>query len=338
MLPTTPVPAAPTALDPLLMPHRAAGQQSLGVPVSGVRVLMLGLSPITAAAAVMLAGCGVRGFTVVDDGWVTWEGARAGAFDSTEVGMPRDLCTRRRIRAANAEAAPVTWTDDVLTDARPGRVVLRSSLVRAARPDHALPDHSRSARPLTGASREGGPDAVPRRAATLSAPGDHLDLPGAVPLVEVLALPGPEGAVVLSPGGAWRSRPCPQCRLGVAEQSLARLAHERPTPVVSAVSRAAAPAHTAWCAAAVVQAVLDAALGPAGALEPVGPAGPAGAPELAGRADRNGPIDRAGRVEPAEIPASAGPRHDGWVLAPGRPFGLRLPAAPRARDCPLCGA
>ena len=105
MLPLAPVPAAPARLDPLLMPRSSTTHLRLGAGVCDMRVLLLGLSPLTAAAAVMLAGCGVRGFTVADDGWVTWADARAGSFDSTEVGLPRDLCTRRRIRAANALAA-----------------------------------------------------------------------------------------------------------------------------------------------------------------------------------------------------------------------------------------
>ena len=63
MLPTAPVPAAPARLDPLLMPRSSTTHLRLGAAVCDMRVLLLGLSPLTAAAAVMLAGCGVRGFT-----------------------------------------------------------------------------------------------------------------------------------------------------------------------------------------------------------------------------------------------------------------------------------
>ena len=225
-----PVPAAPASLDPLLMPRRASGPPLLGAPVSELRVLVLGLCPITAAAAVMLAGCGVRGFTVVDDGRVTWAEARAGAFDSTEVGRCRELCTRRRIRAANAEAAPVTWTDDVLTDERPGRVVLRSS--RAV-------------------SRPGGGVAV-------EAPGDQLPLPAAVPLVDVMSLAG-GGAVLLWPERPWHRRPCPACREAAAGGAASQPGSRAdPGP---AANRAAGPAHTAFCAALVTQTVLAAAAG-----------------------------------------------------------------------------
>ena len=63
MLPTAPVPAAPARLDPLLMPRSSTTHLRLGAAVCDVRVLLLGLSPLTAAAAVMLAGCGAVSYT-----------------------------------------------------------------------------------------------------------------------------------------------------------------------------------------------------------------------------------------------------------------------------------
>lgn len=272
MLPTAPVPAAPARLDPLLMPRSSTTHLRLGAAVCDVRVLLLGLSPLTAAAAVMLAGCGVRGFTVADDGWVTWADARAGSFDSTEVGLPRDLCTRRRIRAANALAAPVTWTDDVLTDARPGRVVLRASRLRAA-------------------AQEG---------LRLEVPGDHLRLPDGVPLVEVLQLPELAGlsAAVLEQTGAWHRRPCQQCLQRIAEHAHQDGAQQldRPGPLMA--MRAAAPAHTAWAAGMVVQAVLAAALEP-------------------------------------EEPHQKSPRR--WLLGPGHPLSTRTAVSePPGSACDLC--
>lgn len=274
MLPTAPVPAAPARLDAVLMPRSSTTHLSLGAAVCDVRVLLLGLSPLSAAAAVMLAGCGVRGFTVVDDGWVTWADARAGSFDSTEVGLPRDLCTRRRIRAANALAAPVTWTDDVLTDARPGRVVLRSSRLRA--------------------------DA--QRGPGLEAPGDHLALPPEVPLVEVLQLPERRGlgAAVLERVGAWHRRPCQQCLERIAVQADQRSASRLDSPVPLMGLRAAAPAHTAWSAGMVVQAVLGAVLEP----------------------------EKAAQEAPQR-----------WLLSPGSPFSTRTALAQLPGPaCDLCRA
>ena len=274
MLPTAPVPAAPARLDALLMPRSSPTRLRLGAAVCDVRVLLLGLSPLTAAAAVMLAGCGVRGFTVADDGWVTWSDARAGSFDSTEVGLPRDLCTRRRIRAANALAAPVTWTDDVLTDARPGRVVLRASRLRA----------------------------VSQEEPRLETPGDHLRLPAEVPLVEVLQLPEQAGlsAAVLEQVSAWHRRPCQQCLQRIAEHAHQDCAQRLRSPAPLLAARAAAPAHTAWAAGMVVQAVLAAALEP-----------------------REPGQDSPGR----------------WLLRPGHPFSTRteLPEPPGAA-CDLCRA
>ena len=272
MLPMAPVPAAPARLDALLMPRSAATHRSLGAAVCEIRVLLLGLSPVTAAAAVMLAGCGVRGFTVVDDGWVTWSDARAGSFDSTEVGLPRDLCTRRRIRSANALAAPVTGTDAVLTDARPGRVVLRASRLRASA----------------------------QHGEQLELPADHLALPSAVPLVEVLQLPEHAGlsAAVLGRVAAWRRRPCQQCLQRIAEQAGTHAAQQPGGPTPLMALRAATPAHTAWAAGMVVQAVLAAALEPEEA-----------APESPQR----------------------------WLLSPGHPFSTltALPQLP-GPACDLC--
>ena len=87
----------------------------------------------------------------------------------------------------------MTLTDDVLTDARPGRVVLRASRLRAA-------------------AQEG---------LRLEVPGDHLRLPDGVPLVEVLQLPELAGlsAAVLEQTGAWHRRPCQQCLQRIAEHA-----------------------------------------------------------------------------------------------------------------------
>ena len=103
MLPTAPVPAAPARLDPLLMPRSSTTHLRLGAAVCDMRVLLLGLSPLTAAAAVMLAGCGVRGFTVADDGWS--RGRMPAQAPSTR---PRWDCPGTCARAG-ASGRPTRW-------------------------------------------------------------------------------------------------------------------------------------------------------------------------------------------------------------------------------------
>lgn len=239
--PAAPVPAAPTAIDPLLVRRPGADRALLAVPVTEVNVLVLGLSSITAAAVVMLAGCGVRGFVVVDDGPVSWQDALAGAFDVSEVGRSRDLCTRRRVRAANRDAAPVTWSEAFLLGDHPGRVILRS----LPAPCREAPGRDTAMDPSHGA------------------PADAARLPEDLPLIEVQHLgETAPAAVVLHPPRPWSARPCPACRARLAQRLRAQLRDMgRPAPS----ARAAAAAHTAFAAAHVAQAVLAAVTEPSGA-------------------------------------------------------------------------
>lgn len=238
-----PVPAAPAAVDPLLLRRPGADRNLLAVPVTEVNVLLLGLSPITAAAAVMLAGCGVRGFVVVDDGTVTWQDALAGAFDVSDVGRTRDLCTRRRLRAANRDAAPVTWSEVFVSGDHPGRVILRS-----------IPAPAPGPVPVTGP----GTGRV-----VVEPPADSARLPEALPLIDVQHLSARSpGTALLHPLRPWAARPCPACTTALVERMLAETAARgRPAPS----ARAAAAAHTAFAAAHVAQAVLEAATEPSAA-------------------------------------------------------------------------
>lgn len=244
-----PVPAVPVALDPLLVRRPGADRGLLAVPVTEVNVLVLGLSSITAAAVVMLAGCGVRGFVVVDDGAVSWQDALAGAFDVSEVGRARDLCTRRRLRAANRDAAPVSWSEAFLVGDHPGRVILRSIPATVV---EAVPDPASGLRTGTQAGR-----------CLVGAPADSARLPEALPLVDVQHLSEPAPAtMLLHPPRPWSARPCPACSTRLAQQVQAQL---RGTGRAAPAARAAAAAHTAFAAAHVAQAVLGAATEPSAA-------------------------------------------------------------------------
>lgn len=265
MLSAPPVPAAPTAVDPLLR-RSSAEPTALGVPVTGLQILVLGLSAVTSSAAVVLAGCGARGFTVVDDDPVTWADSRAGAFDVAEVGRPRDLCTRRRIRAANREAAPVTWSDRFAP--QPDRPVTAGQLiVRTVRADDGLPPAADPGAAALDPTVD--PPVALSSWPAMDLPAEAARLPRDLPLLDVLHLRGyGPGAVLLAPATTWSQRPCPACmghRLRTAEIAAGR------SPAAASL-RSAAAAHTALAAALIAQHALQVGMGvlPAGQQEGAG--------------------------------------------------------------------
>ncbi|KAA9395566.1 hypothetical protein FCK90_00610 [Kocuria coralli] len=230
---TSAIPAAPTARDPVLRaPSPTGARLSQRVPVAQLRVMFLGFTPVSAAAAVMLAGCGARGFVVVDPQPVTWDDARAGAYDVPDVGLARELVIRQRIRAANPAAAPIGDPAGHPSRGLRGTLVVRS-------------------RDFTHRDGDGLDPRLEAASAHLSE--DHRVIDVATPAGHA------PGTTVLWPPRPWHARACGQC--------LARAAGISGPEPARAPRHDVWPAHTAMAASVLVQQIVAVAGGSADDLE-----------------------------------------------------------------------
>lgn len=221
-MPTSAVPAVPAARHPQLRRTVSTGARLDGrPPVTDLQLMFLGLSPVTAAAAVLLAGCGVRGFVISDPRPVTWDDAAAGAFDLPDVGRSRDLGVRQRIRAANPNAVALSDPARFTAEDRPSSLVIRA--VDLSDPDGASLD-------LRAAAAEG---RVRERQEVLDVvvPGGHAP-----------------GTTMLWPVRPWYARACTDCMAKAAGTA-------QPEPSRGA-RYDAWPTHTALAAAVLAQAVI----------------------------------------------------------------------------------
>lgn len=183
---TSRIPAAPTARPPVQRRCAATARIGIRVPVNRIRLSFNGLNPVSAAAAVMLAGCGVRDFTVVDPRPTTWEDAAAGAFDLLDIGMAREVSVRQRLRAANPAASARCFAAPSVSPTNAGSLIVQSAVF----------DDD---------------DAVP--GIVEPADQDH-------PMIHVHMPPGhPPGTTLLWPVRPWYARPCARCLDQVAGTS-----------------------------------------------------------------------------------------------------------------------
>ncbi|MDO5617146.1 hypothetical protein [Kocuria sp.] len=216
---TSAIPAAPTARHPnLRAPHLSGQRLQERTPAAQLHLLFLGLSPVTAAAAILLAGCGVRGFTVIDPRPATWSDATAGAFDLPDIGRARENGVRRRILAANPQAIASANPARFPTTAVAGALVIRA---RSTLHNDDDPRLTRVSNRLMD---------------------DHR-------VLDVVSLDGhPPGSTILWPPRPWFARACDECLRTAAGIS--------PPEPLRVARHEAWPAHTALTAAVTAQHIL----------------------------------------------------------------------------------
>lgn len=228
---TSAIPAAPTARHGALRAaHAPVTRLSRRTGAADLHLFFLGLNPVTAAAAVILAGCGVRGFTVLDPRPATWEDAAAGAFDLPDVGRGRDYSLRQRLLAANPQALAGARPELFPGPDRPGTLVIR-----------ARNTGSTGGKDPTGSNDDDAAlDGVTGHLAE-----DHL-------VLDVVSVQGhPPGTTMLWPVRPWYARACSPCLAAVAGAS--------PGEPSRTARHDAWPAHTALAAAVTAQHILQAA-------------------------------------------------------------------------------
>lgn len=219
---TSVIPAAPTTRHPgLRAAHLPVNRLVTRTPAAELQLFFLGLNPVTAAAAVILAGCGVRGFTVLDPRPTTWDDAAAGAFDLPDVGRRREHSLRQRVLAANPQAVASSHPELFPGPDRPGTLVIRARSTVTTDDD------------------------APLKIAAGHLAEDHL-------LLDVVSVEGhPPGTTMLWPVRPWYARACSACLTTAAGTS--------PSEPARTPRHEAWPAHTAVAAAVTAQHVLDAA-------------------------------------------------------------------------------
>lgn len=220
---TSSIPAAPTSRNPVLRRAPSAGLQlARRVPTSELRIMFVGLNPVSAAAAIMVAGCGVNGFVIIDPRPTTWDDASAGAFDVPDVGLARELTVRQRIRAANPGAAPLADPRAFPSEPEPGTIVVRTRDLRYDEvEDPRLQAVTRSL-------------SETHRMIDVVTPGGHCP-----------------GTTVLWPARPWYARACEPCLARAAGPSI---------PERSRATRHEIwPTHTAFAAAILAQLIVGAA-------------------------------------------------------------------------------
>lgn len=222
---TSAVPAAPTARHPSLRAAHPTGTRLLTrTPAADLQLLFLGVNPVTAAAAIILAGCGVRGFTVLDPRPVTWDDAAAGAYDLPDVGRSRDHSLRQRLLAANPQALAGGRAELFPGPDRPGTLVIRARSTGITDPTD---------------------DDAPLAAAASHLAEDHL-------VLDVISVEGhPPGTTMVWPVRPWYARACSECVRAAAGTS--------PREPARTPRHEAWPSHTAVAAAVTAQQVLAAA-------------------------------------------------------------------------------
>ncbi|MDO4254131.1 MAG: hypothetical protein Q4C81_03145 [Kocuria sp.] len=121
------VPAAPTTRHPSIRaPHHTQQRVHPRTRAADLHLMFLGLHPATAATAIILAGSGVRGFTILAPQKVTWDDAAAGAFDLPDIGLPREYRLRRRVLATNPQAVASSTPATFPASTCEGTLIIRS--------------------------------------------------------------------------------------------------------------------------------------------------------------------------------------------------------------------
>lgn len=212
-MPASAVPAAPATRHPLLdPPHRVGKRLQDRTRAADLRLLFLGLSPVAAATAMILAGSGVRSFTILDPTEVTWEDAYAGAYDLPDIGAARDHKLRQRLLAANPQAVASSHPSTFPAPTCPGTLIIRS---RSSTEDCAQ--------------------------APITPYENHL-------LLDLItAQEHPPGSALLWPVRPWYARACQQCIRTALEvvtpQETSRIARYEAWPAHTALAAAITAQH-----------------------------------------------------------------------------------------------
>lgn len=92
-----------------------------------IHALLIGLDPVTATVALLLADAGVCLLNVSDPSPVTERDVQLGPYPRTLVGVPREYALRRMLRARWTRCVPVSAPELFCSSAIPTAVVLRGA-------------------------------------------------------------------------------------------------------------------------------------------------------------------------------------------------------------------